>query len=247
MDPAIGDLVGDVEIRDGRITGVGPELRADGAQVVDGRGRVLLPGFVDTHWHLWGTLLRGVIGDGPANGWFARKGRLGHHLAPEDTAAGVRIALAEGLAAGITTVHDWAHNVLSPADADANLAVHVALGARVRFSYGAPSTTPGMSIEEMARFMSEMGFLGPDRAMDMGDVLRIRQRWVSDGDGLISIGVALRGPSRSTTDVYRQEWAVARANGLPIAMHCAGTRAEVAKIRQVEVLDADGLLGPDLL
>ncbi|BDH57998.1 dihydroorotase [Tsukamurella sp. PLM1] len=47
-----GDPV-DVAIAGGEITAIGPSLApADGAEVVDGGGRVLLPGFVDLHTHL---------------------------------------------------------------------------------------------------------------------------------------------------------------------------------------------------
>jgi imidazolonepropionase len=72
--PALGDLgllpQGDVLIRDGRIAAVAPRLDAPpGAEIIDARGRVLLPGFVDCHTHAcwagdrldeWDRKLRGV-------------------------------------------------------------------------------------------------------------------------------------------------------------------------------------------
>jgi cytosine/adenosine deaminase-related metal-dependent hydrolase len=247
VDPDVPELpTGDIEIRDGSIVGVGPTLEAPGAHVVDGRGAIAIPGFVDTHWHAWGTLLRGVIGDGPTDGWFARKTALAPWFEPGDTAAGVRLALSEGLLAGITTVHDWAHNVLSTDDADANLAVHRELGLRVRFSYGAPSASPHLSAEQMRAVMSAVG-KATDEPMDFDDIERIRDTATGASGGLLSVGVNVRGPSRSTPEVYRHELARARALGLPIAMHCAGTRQEVARIRQVEILASEGLLGDDLL
>ena len=121
----------------------------EGATVIEAGGAIAIPGFVDTHWHAWGTLMRGAIGDGPEHGWFARKGALGPYYEPEDTAAGARLGLSEGLLAGITTVHDWAHNVLSSEDADANLAVHRELGLRTHWSYGAPSASPLLTAEQM--------------------------------------------------------------------------------------------------
>lgn len=249
MDPAVGELAsGDVEVRDGLIVAVGPGLDAPWAEVIDAAGTILLPGFVDTHWHAWGTLMRGVIGDGHVNGWFARKGILGPHFTPADTAAGARLALAEGLAAGITTVHDWAHNVMSREDADANVAADLGLGLRVHWSWGAPSTTPGLTLEEMK---ARLGFVGAalnvDEAMDIGQVARLRDELVPGSEGRLSVGVAVRGPARSTAEVVRSEFTDARAHGLPIAMHCAGTKVEMTKIRQVQELHAAGLLGPDLL
>src|SRR5580658_2920906 len=44
----------DVVVRDGRITAVGPHLSvAEGAQVIDGKGKTLLPGLIDAHAHVW--------------------------------------------------------------------------------------------------------------------------------------------------------------------------------------------------
>ncbi|GII90506.1 amidohydrolase family protein [Sinosporangium siamense] len=245
MDPGLGEQSGtDIEVAGGRIARVGPGLESPGAEVVDGTGMIAVPGFVDTHWHMWGTLLRGVIGDGPANGWFARKGRLAPYFTADDTYLGVRLAAAEGIAAGITTVHDWAHNVLGPEHADADLRAHRELGLRTHFSYGAPSAHPSMSPEEMRRLMGDRG-KGFDEAMDFGDVKRLAEEYADDP--LIGIGVNLRGPARSSAEVYRAEFRAARELGLPIAMHCAGTRAEVKRIHQVSLLAEDGLLGPDLL
>lgn len=247
QDPDVGELAhGDIEVRDGLIVAVGASLDALGAEVLDGTDAIAIPGFVDTHWHAWGTLLRGVIGDGPEHGWFARKGALAPHLSPEDTAAGVRLALSEGLLAGITTVHDWAHNVLSSADADANVAVLQELGLRAHWTYGAPSGSPLFSADQMKAHAARVG-KEMDEPMDFEDIERIRDEAVPAGDGRLTVGVNVRGPSRSTPEVYRLEFRRARELGLPIAMHCAGTKQEVARIRQVQILDEEGLLGPDVL
>ncbi len=84
--------------------------------------------------------------------------------------------------------------------------------------------------------------------MDFTEIERIRGTWADTAAaGLLSVGVAVRGPARSSPAVYRREWELAGSLGLRIAMHCAGTRAEVAQIRQVDLLAADGLLDSDLL
>ena len=45
-------MVGDVLVRDGRIAAIGPQLEANGARVIDAKGLVVCPGFVDIHCHL---------------------------------------------------------------------------------------------------------------------------------------------------------------------------------------------------
>src|SRR6516164_2662577 len=54
MDPALPDLaVGDVYVREGTIVAVAQKIETPSAQVVNGSGMVCIPGFVDTHFHLW--------------------------------------------------------------------------------------------------------------------------------------------------------------------------------------------------
>src|SRR5262245_36982604 len=62
MDAAPGDLAaGDVHVRDGAIVAVAATIAAPGADVIDGRGMICMPGFVETHWHLWTSLLRPIV------------------------------------------------------------------------------------------------------------------------------------------------------------------------------------------
>ncbi len=247
MDSQIGDFPkGDLLVRDGTIVAVSPALEGPGGtEILDARGMIALPGFIDTHWHLWNTILRGVSADA-GMGYMAHKARLGPHFRPEETYASVRLALTEAVNGGVTTIHDWSHNVMRPEDADADVQALLDAGIRARFSYGAPSTAQGLTLEQMAAVMAPIFPL--DRAMDLDDAVRIRSQVTSNGtDPLISVGVTLRGPARSTPAVYRGEWAEARSRDLPIAMHCAGTAREVGIIQQASILDGDGLLGPDVL
>ena len=65
MEPRLGDgalgLIpgGDVAIEDNRIAAVGQGLDDSGARIVDATGKIVLPGFVDVHNHLWQALIRG--------------------------------------------------------------------------------------------------------------------------------------------------------------------------------------------
>ena len=65
MDPAVGDFAeADVLVEGKRIVAVGPNLQARGAGVIDARGRIVMPGFVDTHHHQFETALRSFLADG---------------------------------------------------------------------------------------------------------------------------------------------------------------------------------------
>src|SRR5205814_3757252 len=52
MDAATGDIAGgDVHVRNGEIVAIGKSLKAPRAPLLDGRGMIVLPGLVETHWH----------------------------------------------------------------------------------------------------------------------------------------------------------------------------------------------------
>jgi 5-methylthioadenosine/S-adenosylhomocysteine deaminase len=253
MDPA-GDIPGgDVHIRDGVIVAVGENLDVPGAEVIDAAGKIVAPGFVDTHWHMWNTLLRG-LSDGcpdtaapfrsgsasaggrppgaPRQGYFKTCVTLGRHFLPQDTYEGTRLACAEAIDAGITTVHDWAHNIRGLDWAEAGLRSLAESGLRARYSYG-----------------YETGHRN-DRLMALDDLGHVAARWPSySAGGRIHLGMAWRGNGgsnpamRVAPELYRQEIEAARGLGLPVTVHACGPRAAAG---QVFAYAADGLLGSDL-
>lgn len=230
MDPAIGELRDiDVCVCDGAIAEVGHRVKAAG-EVVEAQGMLLLPGFIDTHWHLWNTVLRPAVGDGPGRDYFTVKRAVAPHMEPEDHYWSARLALAEAVDAGITTVHNWDHNVRSPADADANITAQLDSGLRGRFSYGPPDSSE------------------PQRPNDLRDITLLTERWPPERvDGRLSFGIAVRGPYRTPRDVCVAEWGLARQLGLPITMHCDRCLREADCARcGLDRLEHLGLLGPDV-
>ncbi|MEV6971829.1 amidohydrolase family protein, partial [Hamadaea sp. NPDC051192] len=88
--------------------------------VIDATGQVLIPGFVDTHRHVWQAPLRGIGPDLTLPGYFeVVLGRALSAYRPEDTHLAVRLGAAEALDAGITTVLDWNNTTHAEAVADA--------------------------------------------------------------------------------------------------------------------------------
>src|SRR3954471_4207991 len=116
---ARGDVPdGDVHISDGVIVEVGRGIEASGADVVDVGGMIVLPGLVETHWHMWNTLLRSMS---DPDGYFRTSVGYGRVFRPEDIYQGTRLAAAEAICSGITFVHDWCRNVRGPEHAEASL------------------------------------------------------------------------------------------------------------------------------
>lgn len=230
MDSRLGDLPrGDVHVRNGEILAVGRDIAAPGATVIDADGMICMPGFIDTHWHLWTSSLRSIIRiDDPKLGYQPVTNRLGQLYTPEDSYRAVRFGLAEGLSAGATTVHNWAHNIRSPEHADAELRAMRDTGMRGRLAYGTP-----------------MGF-PDDQPMDLAGLARTKQQWLPN-DGLLTLGISSRNVGDTTNplrgnigvDIARKDWSGARALGLPITMHTSGPSP-------IKLMAQEGLLGSDL-
>src|SRR5262245_61646782 len=64
MDPKLGDFdKADVLIEGSKIAAVGPNLTATATEV-DASNTIVMPGFVDTHRHIWQGQLRNVLPNG---------------------------------------------------------------------------------------------------------------------------------------------------------------------------------------
>jgi 5-methylthioadenosine/S-adenosylhomocysteine deaminase len=228
MDPEIGTLGrADVHVRDGRIVEVGAGLHAPGAEVVDASHMIVMPGLIDSHFHMWSTVGRNYVSDGFE--YFPAKWATSAVYQPEDFYRSVTLGLVECVAAGITTVHNWSHNTRSPAHADAELAAHRDGLVRARYAYGHRDLLP------------------EDEPLDFTDIDRVRGQWFgprSPFDGLVHLGVNLRGPDLGTMAVFDQEMAEAAARGLPVAIHTV--QGGNTAIRAPD-LEAKGYLGPNFL
>ena len=91
-------------------------------------------------------------------------------MTPEDSYRSVRLGIAEALSAGVTTVHNWAHNVRSPDHADAELSAMRDTGIRGRFAYGPAQGMPD------------------DQPMDLDGLARVKRDWMP-GDGMLTLGI----------------------------------------------------------
>ena len=106
---------GYVRIEGGRITEVGAGEPLDlesGVEVLDGAGKVLLPGLINAHTHLYQVLLRAVWEDLPLLPWLRRIYATAQVLRPEHVYAGTLLGCVESLKGGVTTVCE--HNFLNP-------------------------------------------------------------------------------------------------------------------------------------
>jgi 5-methylthioadenosine/S-adenosylhomocysteine deaminase len=239
MDDELGTLPrADVLIDGANIAAIGPGLaREANIDVIDGRERIVMPGFVDTHRHMWAAMLRGCACYGDLGTYFHDVVfTYGANFTPDDTYASVRFGLAEAVDSGITTMHAWEHNIQTPAHADAALQALTDSGMRGRFSYG-PSSDPEAG----------SSFAQGSQTIDLDDVLRLRRERFATDDGLLHLGIACRGVDYSQPEIWQREFAFAREHGLPITTHTMMTAHDVQRVRAISVYEEHEALGPDVL
>jgi cytosine/adenosine deaminase-related metal-dependent hydrolase len=220
LEKDVGDLKdADVHVRDGVIVAVGQKLNAPGASVIDGRGMIVMPGLVETHWHMWNTLLRGMSGEKPDYGYFRTSAMLGRVFEPGDMYQGTRLATAEAINSGITFVHDWSHNVRGPEYARQDLRALKESGLRARYSYG---PMQGHDLKQ---------------PIDLADIEKLKNDWAQySNDGLITLGMAWRGhggnqPANAVPEnVWRAEYEAAQRLGIPVSVHSSGSKSALGQI-----------------
>jgi 5-methylthioadenosine/S-adenosylhomocysteine deaminase len=227
------DVAGDIEggaihVRNGEIVAVGKGLKAPGARVINGAGMIVLPGLIETHWHMWNTLFRSFAGDQPDQGYFPTVARYGAAMTPRDMHVGGQLSAAEAIHSGMTTVHDWCHNIRSREYAEQSIQALKDSGIRARFSYG--------------------WFQGQDdkEPIKLSDIEALHRDWSKhSNEGLITLGLGWRGMFRAgplPENVYRTEIEAARSMKLPVTVHIASRKNppdQIAALAKANLLAKD--------
>ena len=228
MDDAVGNFaVGDVLIEGKTIVEVGANIDASDAAVIDAKGKIVMPGFVDTHHHQFETALRSQLSNGilvndgrPANASNYYETILqGFSMVyrPEDVYINELFGGIAQLDAGVTTVMDVSQIHHSPEHSDAAIEGLRDAGRRGVFGY----------------------FEGwGDRAKYPADAARIKEQYFSSDDQLTTMvmGGEIYLPG------YEEAWKVGRDLNLPIALHVVGTFGMQPTFDE---LGKAGLFGPD--
>jgi cytosine/adenosine deaminase-related metal-dependent hydrolase len=239
QDPAIGEVAGgDVLIEGDRIAQVGKGLSADGAQVIDAHGDIVIPGFIDTHRHTWETSIRTCAPDYALITYFSA---ILDQFAPKYRAADVlaanRWGALECINAGITTLVDWSHIMNTDEHAYAAVQGLQETGIRSVFAFGFPNTS-------LVTWWFGPDYSGSVERID-GDLGRkLRKGPLSDDSALVTMALATRGTNFCKPDVVRYEWELAKELGVNVTVHVAMDRFGYTKGQLTGLRDL-GLLYPN--
>ncbi len=216
MDPKVGDFVeADVLVEGKKILAVGRNLGAGDAGVIDARGRIVMPGFIDTHHHQFETALRSFLADGVLinDGSGTPSGSITYYeyvllkfatvYRPQDVYINELFGGLSQLDDGVTTVHDVSQIHHTPQHSDAAVQALFDTGRRAAFGYfegageGVTVNTPGYAYPQ--------------------DAFRLVKKWFSSSDQLVHM--IMGGEVYLGAPVYTQSWQIGRQLGLQIAAH----------------------------
>ncbi|NWA24116.1 amidohydrolase family protein [Pseudomonas gingeri] len=218
LDNQLGNFVeGDVLIRGTEIVEVGVNLVAEGAEVIDAKGMIVIPGMVDTHRHAWEGQLRRINPDSSSLEDYcnATHFSFAKYYRPQDMYVGNMLTALGCINAGITTLIDNSHNARSGAHSDAAIEALQDAGIRAVHAPGAPLSGEW------------------DSARWPGDLRRLKDKYASTGDSLVTLAMM--------SQIDREQWALARELGLSIVTEFFGA----GMAGELEALHQEGLLGPD--
>jgi 5-methylthioadenosine/S-adenosylhomocysteine deaminase len=239
---------GSVCVQNDRITAVGTrqdlQRKFPEAEIVDCKGRIVMPGLVNTHTHLFQTLLKGLGDDMVLKKWFTcMTGPSAVHLTPEDAHAAALHGCTESIRSGVTTLVDFMYVHTRPGMIPAVVGAYEQTGmrgfvCRGFISLGEEYGIPPELIEE------------PEHAI--GDARAQMRRYNRPG-GRIHVGVAPNMIWAVDEKGYRLTRKLADEEHALITTHVAETDFELqtaaARYGQTdtEFLSDIGFLGPDVL
>jgi 8-oxoguanine deaminase len=251
LDDAATVLTGaSILVHDNVIEHIGPaaDLPHTADTVIDARGRILIPGLVNTHHHFYQTLTRNVPGtqDATLFEWLVRLYPIWARLTPEAINVATAIAMAELMRSGCTTASDHTYVWPNGARIDDQLEAAAEMGVRFHASRGS------MSVGE------SKGGLPPDGCVeDEAAILRDSERVIgqyhdAERYAMTRIVLAPCSPFSVSAQLMRDSLALARSAGVHVHTHLAETLDEERycrerfSLRPVELAESLGWVGDDV-
>lgn len=224
LDPDRREFVGHVVVEGNRIAaiGVGTAPEYEGGRVVDGRGCLVTPGFVNTHQHLYQWVTRGLAADAGLFGWLTTLYPVWAGISQESVHVAAQGALAQLARTGCTTASD--HHYVFPRSGGDLLEAEIRAAAEVGLRFHPARGSMDLSEKD--------GGLPPDSVVQDRDEILIAteeaiDRWHDPSpDSMLRMVVAPCSPFSVTGELMRESALLARRKGVRLHTHLAETTDE---------------------
>jgi len=230
----------DVLVKGTKIVAVGPDLvppsNGSDVEVIDGRGKLVMPGLVNAHFHSSGNFMKGALDDTPLEIFMLYEVPPVTGQLPPPRHNYVRTALGaiEMLKRGVTAVQDDAYHVpdvtregidsIMQAYADSGMRAHVSIDQPNVVEYEKYPFLKDLLPEEIRQEMRQ----APLRSGD--DLIAIYEwfidRWHGKADGRLRCAVSCSAPQRVTSDYLVSLDKLSREHGLAYYIHVLETKLQ---------------------
>jgi 5-methylthioadenosine/S-adenosylhomocysteine deaminase len=230
--PAIADLL----ISNHKIERVAPTIAAaDNTEVIDASGKLVVPGFVNAHYHSHDVLLKGMFEELPFDIWALHTSAASYgRRSLDELRIRTLIGAAEMLRNGITTVQDFL--TVYPADeafVDTVLSSYAEAGIRVVFAIAARDQAALDIAPLMAKTLPHairQRLVGTSRPAkeELAFVAGQIERLGMTPRPLITWALAPSAPQRCSPQLLEGLAALSRERRLPVFTHVYETRPQAA-------------------
>lgn len=233
---------GDVFVERGRIAELGASLtgrKYRGGEVIQARGRVLLPGFVQTHIHLCQTLFRGAADDLALIDWLTKRiwPMEAAHTA-ESVYASARLGIAELIRGGTTcalTMETVRHT---------EAAFTAVEESGFRATVGKCMMDKGDNVPAALR---------EETGASIAESLALLKDWHGRADGRIRYCFAPRFAVSCTRGLLESVAKLSRERGVMVHTHASENKDEIEMVeretgrRNIDYLNDVGLAAPNVM
>ncbi|TKJ89436.1 N-ethylammeline chlorohydrolase [Paenibacillus sp. CFBP13512] len=213
--PFIGDIVihNDqiehvIRIDQQSIESIIPPLTGDDVQVIDGTGKVTMPGLINAHQHTPMNLLKGFSDDLKLMDWLEKKMFPAEaRMTPEDIYWGSQLSMAEMIRSGTTTFADMYMHMNQIAQAVDEVGMRASL-------------TRGLVFHD------------DDQGVRIREAIELVESWHGQAEGRITTMFGPHAPYTCPPEPLQEVMHLAKQYDLPIHIHLAETKEEVITMRE---------------
>jgi 5-methylthioadenosine/S-adenosylhomocysteine deaminase len=249
----------DVLVDGDRVATVGPSLTAPaGAETVDARDSLVLPGLINAHTHGHNNLLRGLAGRWSLEDLLNHGGALNANRTPEDHHVAAAIGAVEMLKTGCTAAYDLFMTVPAPTleDLEAVAQAYADVGLRAVLAPAVADIVFYEAVPGLMELLPKEQRLAVERLQPVpsAGLLRLGEAAVrrlhGAAGGRIRMALAPTIPTLCTDDFLAGCARLVREHGVGVHTHLSESKIQAVEARRrwgktaTERLAEIGLLGP---